>query len=57
MHRDPDKQWLTMAYKIIDAELEFIVQDWPVDWRKPVTAEDISIGTLVDSLDEKVHAR
>ena len=36
--RDPDKQWLPMAYKITDAELEAVVQDWPADWRKPMSA-------------------
>ena len=55
-HRDPDKQWLPMAYKITDAELEVIVQDWPVDWCKLVSAEEMFIRTLVDAPDEKFQA-
>ena len=45
-----------MAYKITDAELEVIVQDWPVDWREPVSTEDISLGPPVDAPDEKFQA-
>ena len=29
-HCEPDKQWLPMAYKVTDAELELVVQDWPL---------------------------
>ena len=55
--RDPDKQWLTMAYKITDAELEVIIQDWLVDWHEPVSAKDISLGPRVDAPDEKFQAQ
>ena len=41
-----------MAYKITDEELEAIVQDWPADWCKPVSMEEIYVGTPVHSLDE-----
>ena len=56
-HRDPDKQWLPMAYKITDAELEVIVQYWLVDWHEPVSAKDISLGPRLDAPDEKFQAR
>ena len=46
-----------MAYKITDEELEVIVQDWPVDWRESVSAEEICLGPLVDALDEKFQVR
>ena len=46
-----------MAYKITNAELEVILQDWLVDWRKLVSMEEISIGPPVDALDEKFQAQ
>ena len=45
-----------MAYKIIDLELEVIVEDWPVDWCKILSAKEISIRPLVDAPDEKFQA-
>ena len=57
MRRDLDKQWLPMAYKITDVELEVIFQDWPVDWCKPMSAGDISIGPPVDAPNEKFQAQ
>ena len=56
VHRDPDKQWLPMAYEIIDAELEVTIQDWPVDWCKLVSMEEIFIRPLVDAPNEKFQA-
>ena len=46
-----------MAYKITDVELEVIVQYCPVDWREPVSVEEISLGPPVDAPDEKFQAR
>ena len=37
-HRDPEKKWFPMAYKVTYEELEAVVQDWPIEWCDPVNA-------------------
>ena len=44
-----------MVYKITDVELEAIVQDWPADWREPMSAEEISTGPPANAYDELVQ--
>ena len=41
---DPKKQWLSIPYKLSDAELETIVDDWPVAWREPVSLDEVLMG-------------
>ena len=38
-----------MAYKIVDEELDAIVQEWTIQWHEPVSTNEISTGPLVDS--------
>ena len=40
--RDNDKQWLTTRYKLIDEEIDMLVDDWPAKWRIPVNNEELS---------------
>jgi hypothetical protein len=35
--RDPKKKWLEMRYCTMREEVEWIVKDWPVQWKVPVT--------------------
>ena len=53
--RDLNKQWLPIAYKITDEELEAIVQYWLDDWHEPMSTKEIYAGQPADALDELVQ--
>jgi hypothetical protein len=35
--RDPKKKWLEMQYCISREEVEWIIKDWPTQWKVPTT--------------------
>ena len=48
---DPEKQWLTMHYKLNNEELDDIVEEWPEQWKVPDSEDKLSEskeGKLVD---------
>ena len=53
--RDPDNKWFSTHYKLYDAELETIVNDWPTAWRELVSLEEVSTGPLVDAPVDPMH--
>ena len=40
--RDPDKQWIPVAYKLSEEDVSMIVNDWEDNWKKPVLEEERS---------------
>ena len=49
VRRDQDKQWFPTLYKLSDAELEAIVVYWPIEWREPVSIQDVWTGPPVNA--------
>ena len=43
-HRDPDRQWLLMSYKVTDEELEATTDEYPTAWHKMVSTSEVSVG-------------
>ena len=44
-----------MAYKIEDEELDVVVQEWSVEWRDPMSMEEISMGSPTDAPNDLVQ--
>ena len=53
--QDPSKQWFPMRYKVTDAKMQAMINDWPTKWREPISVTEISIGPPVDAPVETVH--
>ena len=49
-----DKQWFPTTYKLFDAELESIVDDWPTAWRELINLEEVWTSPPVDALIDHV---
>ena len=49
VQRDPNKQWFSIPYKLFDAELKTIVNDWCAAWREPFNLEEVSTSPRVDA--------
>ena len=49
VQRDPEKQWFPTPYKLYDAKLETIVDDYPAAWREPVILDEVSKGPPADA--------
>ena len=52
---DPEKQWLPLAYKFTNEELDALVHEWSVEWCNPVIQEELSKEPPVDAPDEPVQ--
>ena len=39
---DMDHQWLTMTYKLVDEELDAIIDDWTVSWKVLFHIDELS---------------
>ena len=37
-----DHQWLTMTYKLIDEELDVIINGQPMEWKVPFSIDELS---------------
>ena len=44
-----------MAYKVTDEELDAAVQDWPKEWCKPLSVEEVSTGAPTDAPKDPVR--
>ena len=44
-----------MAYKIVNEELDVVIQEWMIEWHEPMSMEEISTGMRVDALDEPIQ--
>ena len=42
---NPNKKLMPIAYKMIDEELDTMVQDWPTYSREPVCTKEVLMGT------------
>ena len=52
---DPDKKWLPLAYKVTNEELDALVQERLVEWRNPMSQEELSKEPLADAPDKPVQ--
>ena len=41
--KDPQNQWLAMHLQLIAEEIEAIIQDWPEEWRLPITEDQLFV--------------
>ena len=55
--RDPDKQWIPLAYKVTNEKLDAIVKEWPAKWCNPMSQEELSKEPPADAPDEPVHKK
>ena len=46
---DPKKQWFPMSYKVMDEEVDAVIDDWTTAWREPISANEVSIGPPDDA--------
>ena len=51
---DSDNKWLVMRYKVFDAEIEAIINDWPIEWHELVNLEEVSTGLPTDAPNDPV---
>ena len=51
---DPNKQWLPLAYKFIDEELDDLINECLVEWCNPVSQEELSKEPPPDAPDKPV---
>ena len=47
--QDVDKKWFPMRYKVSDAELEEIINDWSTEWREPISLVEVSMEPPADA--------
>ena len=52
---DLNKQWLPLAYKVTDEELDALIQEWPAEWCNLVSQEELSKELVVDALDKPIQ--
>ena len=44
-----------MSYKVTNEELDATINDWPAAWWELVSANEVSVGPLVDAPDDLVR--
>jgi hypothetical protein len=47
--RDPKKKWLEMQYCITREEVDWIIKDWPAQWKVPVEKPTTNPTTMTSS--------
>ena len=52
---DLNRKWLPTPYKLSDAELKAMVNDWPIEWREPVSLEEVSMGCPANAPVDPMH--
>ena len=52
---DLDKQWLPMAYKVTDEDLDATIQDWLTKWQETVSAKEVSTRPPTDAPEDPVR--
>ena len=60
VRHDSEKKWLTTMYKLMDEELEEIIDDWPVEWKVSVSIEELSnieVSPPTDALVDQAQAQ
>ena len=52
---DLNRKWFPVLYKLSNADLETMVNDWPAKWRELVILEEVSKVPLADAPVDSVH--
>ena len=43
--QDPQHQWLTTSFQLVEEEIDVIIWDWHKEWKKPVVYDLFFIET------------